>query len=887
MIDPEPIARMKRMEESQEFSLNNELKHHYSPNKVLALSHNNISLRNLSSNRDRTFNNTSHKPQDSSQYKSTIISSKNPEKNSKHNRTSFVSNTFRNFNDKPKIFIEQLQSTTAPVTPAINKNISDFGLNNPKFNLIKKIEDRIGKESEAKMEKENEGYQNAKNNFAFNQMTYKNGSNFKDKNLSKSPNSLNLSLPVEGNRISYVNDQFIKSIEHLKDDKRKSVPNSKNLFCKTQCDAMVIDNNGVTKTYESNNSKDAKMSNGQNTFTKSQDRMINPVQNKKSSPGILLKKMKNKSNAFNSDNLFSTQELNKVNNYPKTMFQKLGQNEKKSSCTNQLVKNQKKSVENMSNDYNVKATNLRSNLKGLSTGMSQLSFNPRRGVNNSQNKEVAANAQFIQENKTVSTQANDANSKSSEWELDKELLSRLDQYLILKMTKKPQEYFAVMKHEEILKEIQFAYQEREKLLSLTKKYTEYIESLKISARVKEKKASNVNKNSWNNLIEIDFMNIESTPEKIFRNSNITKKFEINQMHYQDQSHSVERSRCSSGKKNKKCVIVSPRIGTPKKKISNINILNQLQLETTGDNFGSSQKNSKSYIQPAIKNAPDYHSIPYGSTQNLLLESNINKSNTLEEVLSNNSRSTETKPSHQVYRKNERNKLLTNNDKFYVDLKTIEVENKRQEKNIFKQGLTIKNKFMTYDKDIFKNILKTDGVINHSNKNFVRKSFDFQKINSKNFINERIGGRIKSIEKLKQKFMDVNKKEAHELGSGSFDLFQKSKSLNYFSSQKNVSKEGEEAKSSKKSENKEKLIKEENYMSSSCDFGKSEVKKNGSNKNQVIINNARIATRLTNNWNFLSETFSIPNHQYESNYQRDKESPKTKLKELFRQPNEKN
>ena len=62
MIDPEPIARMKRMEESQEFSLNNELKHHYSPNKVLALSHNNISLRNLSSNRDRTFNNTSHKP---------------------------------------------------------------------------------------------------------------------------------------------------------------------------------------------------------------------------------------------------------------------------------------------------------------------------------------------------------------------------------------------------------------------------------------------------------------------------------------------------------------------------------------------------------------------------------------------------------------------------------------------------------------------------------------------------------------------------------------------------------------------------------------------------------------------------------------------------------
>lgn len=69
MIDPEPVARMKRMEESQEFSLNSELKHHYSPAKVVALSHNNLSLRNLSSNRDsRNYNTTkvSHKPIDSS-----------------------------------------------------------------------------------------------------------------------------------------------------------------------------------------------------------------------------------------------------------------------------------------------------------------------------------------------------------------------------------------------------------------------------------------------------------------------------------------------------------------------------------------------------------------------------------------------------------------------------------------------------------------------------------------------------------------------------------------------------------------------------------------------------------------------------------------------------
>ena len=68
MTDPEPVARMKRYEASQEFSLNNELKHHYSPGKVVALSHNNLSLRNLSSNRDKNYNSTkvSHKPIESS-----------------------------------------------------------------------------------------------------------------------------------------------------------------------------------------------------------------------------------------------------------------------------------------------------------------------------------------------------------------------------------------------------------------------------------------------------------------------------------------------------------------------------------------------------------------------------------------------------------------------------------------------------------------------------------------------------------------------------------------------------------------------------------------------------------------------------------------------------
>ena len=193
--------------------------------------------------------------------------------------------------------------------------------------------------------------------------------------------------------------------------------------------------------------------------------------------------------------------------------------------------------------------------------------------------------------------------------------------------------------------------------------------------------------------------------------------------------------------------------------------------------------------------------------------------------------------------------------------------------------------MTYDKDIFKNIQKTEGVISQTNKNFVRKNFDFQKISTKNFINERIGGRIKSIEKLKQKFMDVNKKENPDLGTGSFDLFQKSKSLNYFSSVMNSAKEGEEPKF-KKNDKRAIAAKEDNFMTTSCDFGKPETKKS-SNKNDILTDNQKIHNLVKNNLNFQSENFSIPNHQYESNYLRDKESPKTKLKELFRQPNETN
>jgi hypothetical protein len=59
-------------------------------------------------------------------------------------------------------------------------------------------------------------------------MNYKNNTHFERKNLSKSPNSLNLSLPVDGTHKSDSNDLFKKSIEYIKEDKRKSVPNSKN-----------------------------------------------------------------------------------------------------------------------------------------------------------------------------------------------------------------------------------------------------------------------------------------------------------------------------------------------------------------------------------------------------------------------------------------------------------------------------------------------------------------------------------------------------------------------------------------------------------------------------------------------------------------------------------
>jgi hypothetical protein len=67
-------------------------------------------------------------------------------------------------------------------------------------------------------------------------------------------------------------------------------------------------------------------------------------------------------------------------------------------------------------------------------------------------------------------------------------------------------------------------------------------------------------------------------------------------------------------------------------------------------------------------------------------------------------------------------------------------------------------------------------------NVPKLKFDFQKISTgKGYINERINGRIKSIEKLKQKFMTVQNENELDVKTGSFDLFQKSKSVNFLNS----------------------------------------------------------------------------------------------------------
>lgn len=64
-------------------------------------------------------------------------------------------------------------------------------------------------------------------------------------------------------------------------------------------------------------------------------------------------------------------------------------------------------------------------------------------------------------------------------------------------------------------------------------------------------------------------------------------------------------------------------------------------------------------------------------------------------------------------------------------------------------------------------------------NVPKLKFDFQKISTgKGYYNERINGRIKSIEKLKQKFMTVQNENEVDVKTGSFDLFQKSKSVNF-------------------------------------------------------------------------------------------------------------
>jgi hypothetical protein len=81
-------------------------------------------------------------------------------------------------------------------------------------------------------------------------------------------------------------------------------------------------------------------------------------------------------------------------------------------------------------------------------------------------------------------------------------------------------------------------------------------------------------------------------------------------------------------------------------------------------------------------------------------------------------------------------------------------------------------------------IKEESLLGGDRGNVPKLKFDFQKISTgKTFINERINGRIKSIEKLKQKFMNVENENELDVKTGSFDLFQKSKSVNYLNSGK--------------------------------------------------------------------------------------------------------
>jgi hypothetical protein len=272
---------------------------------------------------------------------------------------------------------------------------------------------------------------------------------------------------------------------------------------------------------------------------------------KKSPAGALLKKMKNRA--------IEDGRLGFPNNYVdinkkcgKNIFQELSIGGDKNYSSNPTS-----GPEKIRKEVNRKADN--------STSINN--FNPRRDYNWINNSENAATGQnlrteyYLNENQIYScglkeenicNEVPDLGENISDLKLNGELLRILDSFTT---RYNKMEYFSSYSYEEILKQVQVAHDEKDKLALVQKKLSDFINSARISLRVKEKERQ----------YSYSYQNIsESTPER-----RTSEEF------YVTRGELTENS-ISAPKKNKNMVIVSPRIGTPRKKMSHISILNKVQ-----------------------------------------------------------------------------------------------------------------------------------------------------------------------------------------------------------------------------------------------------------------------------------------------------------------------
>jgi hypothetical protein len=194
-------------------------------------------------------------------------------------------------------------------------------------------------------------------------------------------------------------------------------------------------------------------------------------------------------------------------------------------------------------------------------------FNPRRDynwVNKSENAATGQNPRteyYLNENQIYSCGQKEENicvefpnlgENISDLKLNGKLLGILDSFTT---RYNKMEYFSSYSYEEILKQVQVAHDEKDKLALVQKKLSDFINSARISLRVKEKERQ----------YSYSYQNIsETTPER-----RTSEEF------YVTRGELTENS-ISAPKKNKNMVIVSPRIGTPRKKMSHISILNKVQ-----------------------------------------------------------------------------------------------------------------------------------------------------------------------------------------------------------------------------------------------------------------------------------------------------------------------